>query len=77
MIFAGLLLALSYIGGEAVQTALQIPDKITRVIQGILLFYILACDTLITYRIVSSAPAAAKQREPERWSFSSPSSPSS
>ncbi len=50
-IFAGLLLALSYIGGEAVQTALQIPDKITRVIQGILLFYILACDTLILYRI--------------------------
>jgi general nucleoside transport system permease protein len=52
VIFAGLLLALSYIGGEAVQTSLQIPDKITRVIQGILLFYILACDTLINYRIV-------------------------
>ncbi len=50
VIFAGLLLALSYIGGEAVQTALQIPDKITRVIQGVLLFYVLACDTLIVYR---------------------------
>ena len=50
-IFAGLLLALSYIGGEAVQTALQIPDKITRLIQGMLLFYVLACDTLILYRI--------------------------
>jgi general nucleoside transport system permease protein len=50
-ILAGLLLALSFIGGEAVQTALQIPDKITRVIQGILLFYVLACDTLINYRI--------------------------
>jgi ABC-type uncharacterized transport system permease subunit len=58
VIFAGLLLALSYIGGEAVQTALQIPDKITRVIQGILLFYILACDTLINYRIARSRPAA-------------------
>jgi general nucleoside transport system permease protein len=56
-IFAGLLLALSYIGGEAVQTALQIPDKITRVIQGILLFYVLACDTLILYRITSGAKA--------------------
>jgi general nucleoside transport system permease protein len=56
-IFAGLLLALSYIGGEAVQTALQIPDKITRVIQGILLFYVLACDTLILYRFTSSAKA--------------------
>jgi general nucleoside transport system permease protein len=51
VIFAGLLLALSYIGGEAVQTALQIPDKITRVMQGILLFYVLACDTLILYRV--------------------------
>jgi simple sugar transport system permease protein len=59
-IFAGLLLALSYIGGEAVQTALQIPDKITRVIQGILLFYILACDTLIGYRIVMASPVPRK-----------------
>ena len=42
------------------QTALQIPDKITRVIQGILLFYILACDTLINYRIVSAVPALAR-----------------
>jgi len=56
-IFAGLLLALSYIGGEAVQTALQIPDKITRVIQGVLLFYVLACDTLIYYRITSGKKA--------------------
>jgi general nucleoside transport system permease protein len=52
VVFAGLLLALSYIGGEGVETALQVPNKITRVIQGILLFYILACDTLINYRIV-------------------------
>jgi general nucleoside transport system permease protein len=52
VIFAALLLALSYIGGEAASTSsLQIPEKMTRVIQGILLFYILACDTLITYRI--------------------------
>jgi general nucleoside transport system permease protein len=56
-ILAGLLLALSYIGGEAVQTALQIPDKITRVIQGILLFYVLACDTLILYRFKFGAGA--------------------
>ena len=60
VIFAGLLLVLSYIGGEAVQTALQIPDKITRVIQGILLFYILACDTMIAYRIVPSTSAVAR-----------------
>jgi general nucleoside transport system permease protein len=60
-IFAGLLLALSYIGGEAVQTALQIPDKITRVIQGILLFYVLACDTLILYRFTSGSRVAMQK----------------
>jgi len=51
VLFAGLLLALSYIGGEAVQISLGISDKIARVFQGILLFFILACDTLILYRI--------------------------
>ena len=51
VIFAGLLLALSYIGGEAAQISLGISDKIAKVFQGILLFYILACDTLILYRI--------------------------
>ena len=60
-IFAGLLLALSYIGGEAVQTALQIPDKITRLIQGMLLFYVLACDTLILYRFNFGGTAAAQK----------------
>jgi general nucleoside transport system permease protein len=60
-IFAGLLLALSYIGGEAVQTALQIPDKITRLIQGMLLFYVLACDTLILYRFNFGGAAATQK----------------
>lgn len=51
VIFAGILLALSYIGGESAQIALGISDKIARVFQGMLLFFILACDTLILYRI--------------------------
>lgn len=50
VIFAALLLSLSYLGGEAVQISLGISDKIARVFQGLLLFYILACDTLILYR---------------------------
>jgi len=50
-IFAGLLLALTYLGGEAAQTTLHIPDKIAKVFQGVLLFFVLACDTLILYRI--------------------------
>ncbi len=48
---AALALAISYLGGEAAQVAIGISDKIAKVFQGILLFYILACDTLILYRI--------------------------
>ena len=51
VIFAGILLAISYLGGEAVQVEFNISDKSAQVFQGILLFLILACDTLIHYRI--------------------------
>ena len=51
VIFAGILLAISYLGGEAVQVEFNISNKSAQVFQGILLFLILACDTLIHYRI--------------------------
>lgn len=51
VIFAGFLLALSYIGGENAQILLKVPDDVTGVFQGVLLFFILACDTMIYYRI--------------------------
>ena len=52
-------LALTYLGGEAAQISLQISDKTARVFQGMLLFFVLASDTLIHYRIrlVRTAPA--------------------
>lgn len=50
VLIAGLALALTYLGGEAAQIALNISDKTTRVFQGILLFYVLACDTFILNR---------------------------
>jgi general nucleoside transport system permease protein len=53
---------LSYLGGEAAQITLGISDKIARVFQGILLFFILACDTFILYRIsFAGQPSAAPQ----------------
>jgi len=60
--FAGILLALSYLGGESAQITLGISDKISRVFQGMLLFFVLACDTLILYRIrlVTARPVAAE-----------------
>jgi simple sugar transport system permease protein len=52
IIAAGLVLALTYLGGEAAQISLGLSDKLARVFQGLLLFSVLACDTLINYRIV-------------------------
>jgi simple sugar transport system permease protein len=51
VLFAGLLLALSYLGGEKAQIELGMPNAVTGIFQGILLFYLLACDLLIFYRI--------------------------
>ena len=51
IIVAGFVLALSYIGGEGVQSAMGVSNEIASVIQGLLLFFVLACDTLILYRI--------------------------
>ena len=45
------MLALSYLGGEAAQMSIGVSDKAVRAFQGMLLFFVLACDTLILYRI--------------------------
>jgi ABC-type uncharacterized transport system permease subunit len=50
ILIAGLFLALTFIGGEQAQIAMKIPLDVTKVFQGILLFYVLACDSLILYR---------------------------
>lgn len=59
VIVAAFVLALSYLGGEAAQVSLGITDKIARVFQGLLLFYVLACDTFILYRLRRVQPAQA------------------
>ena len=61
IMIAGVLLALSYLGGEGAQIALKVPIDVTRVIQGMLLFFVLASDTLILYRLrlVRTEPRAA------------------
>ena len=50
-IFAGLLLALSYLGGDAAQIDLGLPNAVTGIFQGVLLFLLLACDILINFRV--------------------------
>ena len=51
ILIAGLFLALTFIGGEGAQITLKVPLDLTKVFQGILLFFVLACDSMITYRI--------------------------
>jgi general nucleoside transport system permease protein len=51
VVLAGLLMALFYIGGELAQSRLGLPAALTGVYQGLLLFFLLACDTLIAYRV--------------------------
>jgi ABC-type uncharacterized transport system permease subunit len=51
ILVAGLFLALTFIGGEQAQISIKLPLDLTRVCQGILLFYVLAADSLILYRM--------------------------
>ena len=66
MVFSALLMSMFYIGGELAQSRLGLPKSLTGVFQGLLLFTLLACDTLIAYRVrwvrrvpVPVAPTAA------------------
>ena len=51
VLFAAVILAISYLGGEGAQVVLGLSDKTAQVFQGTLLFFILASDTLIRYRV--------------------------
>jgi ABC-type uncharacterized transport system permease subunit len=51
IVVAGLVLALTYIGGESAQIAMKLPLDVTRAFQGILLMCVLAADTMRRYRL--------------------------
>lgn len=71
IVFSGILMSMFYIGGELAQSRLGLPKSLTGVFQGLLLFTLLACDTLIHYRVrwkgapkaQATPPAAAKTQE--------------
>jgi simple sugar transport system permease protein len=50
-LIAGIFLAITFIGGENAQISLRLPLDVTRVFQGLLLFYVLACDAFLVYRV--------------------------
>ena len=51
ILLAGLLMALTYVGGEIAQSRLGLPAAAIQVFQGMLLFVLLAVDVLTDYRI--------------------------
>jgi simple sugar transport system permease protein len=51
ILLAGLLLALTYIGGEAAQANLGLPAAAIQAFQGMLLFFLLAVDVLTNFRV--------------------------
>ena len=51
ILFAGLLVALSYLGAESVQRLLGLPLAVAGVFQGMLLFFLLGSDVLVRFRV--------------------------
>ena len=51
MVFSALLMSMFYIGGEMAQSRLGLTKSLTGVFQGLLLFSLLACDTLVNYSL--------------------------
>lgn len=48
---AGLVLALTFIGGESAQISLKLPLDLTTAFQGLVLLLVLSADALVTYRV--------------------------
>ncbi len=61
MVFSALLMSMFYIGGELAQSRLGLPKSLTGVFQGLLLFSLLACDTLVNYRLKWVSAAGGKK----------------
>ena len=51
ILLAGAVMALTYIGGETAQIAMNLPAAAINVFQGMLLFFLLGIDVLVNYRI--------------------------
>ena len=60
VLIAGIVLAVTYVGGQVAQTTVHIPNSTAGIFQAMMLFFILASDILVRYRVrfVSSRPTA-------------------
>ena len=51
VLVAGLVLALTYVGGEGAQVAVKLPLDVTKAFQGVLLVCVLGADVATRYRV--------------------------
>ena len=60
VVLAGLVLAISYVGGQVAQTTVHVPSATAGIFQGMMLFFILASDVLVRRRLRVEWGGAAK-----------------
>ncbi len=51
IVLAGIILAVTYVGGELAQSSIGLPAAATGVFQAMMLFFLLATDVLVKYRV--------------------------
>lgn len=61
ILLAGLLMALTYIGGELAQLMLGLPGAAIQMFQGMLMFFLLAMDMLSHYRVRWKTPVVGQE----------------
>jgi len=59
VLLASMLMSLLYLGGEQAQMFLGLPSAITGLFQGLLLFYLLAADLFVHFRVRLATPRIA------------------
>ncbi len=56
VIFAGIIMAITFVGGEIAQTTIGLPSAASGIFQSMMLFFLLAGDILVRYRIKRVVP---------------------
>ncbi len=51
ILLAGFIMALTYVGGDIAESSLQLPSATIQMLQGMLLFFLLALDVLTHFRV--------------------------
>ena len=64
IVFASLLMALLYLGGEQAQQYLNLPSSIAKVFQGMLLLFLLGADVFVNYRLRWTADSRGLSSNP-------------